>query len=62
MWQRISTSRDIINSELWTFAVHRDDYVIAPFGQTEGHLTESNAVQLWSTVYLALDRTGTVSH
>ena len=50
----ITANREIINSELWSFALRGDEYVIAPFGQSEGHLTESNAVQLWSTVFLAL--------
>lgn len=54
IWQGITASQDIINSELWSFAVRGDEFVIAPFGQSEGHLTESNAVQLWSTVFLAL--------
>ena len=54
IWQGITASQEIINSELWSFAVRGDEFVIAPFGQSEGHLTESNAVQLWSTVFLAL--------
>ena len=54
IWQSIMASKEIINSELWSFAVRGDEFVIAPFGQSEGHLTESNAVQLWSTVFLAL--------
>ena len=54
IWQGVLASKEIINSELWSFAVHGDEFVIAPFGQSEGHLTESNAVQLWSTVFLAL--------
>jgi len=53
-WQSITASQDIINSELWSFAIHGDEFVVTPFGQSEGHLTESNAVQLWSTVFLAL--------
>lgn len=55
IWQGIRASDEIINSELWSFGVRDDEFVIAPFGQGEGHLTESNAVQLWSTVFLALD-------
>lgn len=53
-WQGIATSKEIINSELWTFALRGDEYSITPFGQSEDHLTESNAAQLWSTVFLAL--------
>jgi uncharacterized protein (DUF952 family) len=47
-------SKAIVNSELWSFAVRDGRLEIAPFGQSEGHLTESNAAQLWSTVFLAL--------
>ncbi len=54
VWRSITASKEIINSELWSFTVSGDEFVIAPFGQSEGHLTESNAVQLWSTVFLAL--------
>ena len=54
IWQGIESSNEIIKSELWSFTVSDDEYVIAPFGQSEGHLTESNAIQLWSTVFLAL--------
>lgn len=54
IWQSIMASKEIINSELWSFAVQGDEFAIVPFGQSEGHVTESNAVQLWSTVFLAL--------
>jgi hypothetical protein len=29
---------------------------VVPFGRGEGHHTEANALQLWSTVYLALGK------
>ena len=54
IWKRITASKEIINSELWSFVVSGGEYRIAPFGQSEDHLTESNAAQLWSTVFLAL--------
>jgi hypothetical protein len=54
IWQGIVASKAIVNSELWSFAVRAGRLEIAPFGQSEGHLTESNAAQLWSTVFLAL--------
>ena len=54
IWRGIMTSKEIINSELWSYAVQGEKFIIAPFGQSEGHLTESNAIQLWSTVFLAL--------
>jgi hypothetical protein len=54
IWHGIVASKEVINSELWSFAVRGNEYRIAPFGQSQGHLTESNAAQLWSTVFLAL--------
>lgn len=53
-WQAVTAGRGIINSELWSFEVRGGEYEVVPFGQDAGHHTESNAVQLWSTVYLAL--------
>ncbi len=49
---QVKSSKTIIGSELWSFVVRDGQYVIAPFGQSAGHLTESNPVQLWSTVFL----------
>lgn len=56
VWQGIVTSKAVINSELWSFAVQGEEFVITPFGQSKGHLAESNAIQLWSTVFLAPGR------
>ncbi|TNE60469.1 MAG: hypothetical protein EP335_19005 [Alphaproteobacteria bacterium] len=54
LWQAIDATADIRNSELWSWSYRDGRYAVAPFGQSAGHLTESNAVQLWSTVYLGL--------
>jgi hypothetical protein len=40
-------------AELWSFAVRDGQWAHVPFGAGEGHHSESNAVQLWSTVELA---------
>ncbi|HEX6242482.1 MAG TPA: hypothetical protein VFZ61_16330 [Polyangiales bacterium] len=40
-------------AELWSWSYENDRYRVAPFGQLEGHETESNAAQLWSTIELA---------
>jgi hypothetical protein len=40
-------------AELWSWSIEHGQYRIAPFGQREGHETESNAAQLWSTIALA---------
>jgi len=41
-------------SELWSIADDDGEIVRVPFGASRAHHDESNAVQLWSTVYLAL--------
>ncbi|MGE0581980.1 MAG: hypothetical protein AB7P31_07630 [Steroidobacteraceae bacterium] len=40
-------------SELWSWSQHDGRYRIEAFGQRSDDETESNAAQLWSTVYLA---------
>jgi len=54
IWQAIDATADIRNSELWSWDYSGGAWHVAPFGQRAGDVTESNAVQLWSTVYLAL--------
>lgn len=45
-------------SELWSWSENGGIYRAEPFGQRPGDETESNAAQLWSTVYLAQPRAG----
>ncbi len=40
-------------SELWSWSLDGATYRLEGFGQRDEHETESNAAQLWSTVYLA---------
>jgi hypothetical protein len=40
-------------SELWSWVFQDGQFRAQPFGASEQHETESNAAQLWSTVYLA---------
>ena len=54
LWQMISSTSAIKNSELWSWSVTDGSYRLEPFGQRSSDETESNAAQLWSTVYLAL--------
>ena len=54
LWQVISSTNTVKNSELWSWSFAQEDYRIEPFGQRSGDQTESNAAQLWSTVYLAI--------
>ncbi len=54
LWLRIANTRSFGTSELWTWQYVDGRFVPAAFGAA-GHVDESNAVQLWSTVYLALE-------
>jgi hypothetical protein len=56
LWAAIDATRDWRTSELWTWSFADGRYVPAAFGQNGGDADESNAAQLWSTVYLAIPR------
>ena len=49
---------DTRTSELWSWSVADGRYRVQAFGAAAGDADESNAAQLWSTVFLALDRAG----
>jgi hypothetical protein len=61
LWQGIEASRTMNNSELWSWSYADGRYGIAPFGAAGADADESNAAQLWSTVYLAVHSPGTAS-
>ena len=54
LWASITASRDLRSSELWTWSFSAGCYRAEPFGQRRTDVDESNAAQLWSTVFLAL--------
>jgi hypothetical protein len=54
LWQVISSTRALQNSELWSWSIAEGDYRVEPFGQRSDDETESNAAQLWSTVFLGI--------
>jgi hypothetical protein len=67
LWRLIRTLRAVSTSELWSFHAPGGRIEMLPFGQhphgaphdpsnrvAAGYADESNAVQLWSTVYLAV--------
>jgi hypothetical protein len=54
LWRAIDATRSVQNSELWSWKYAGGSYRIAPFGASGADVDESNAAQLWSTVYLAL--------
>jgi hypothetical protein len=49
----IEAARELRGSELWSWSEEEGVWRAVPFGAREGHETESNAAQLWSTVHLA---------
>ncbi|WP_020400491.1 hypothetical protein [Kordiimonas gwangyangensis] len=54
LWKVIGAGHDVKTAELWSWEFRDGAYHAAAYGQGKGHLTESNAAQLWSTVYLAV--------
>jgi hypothetical protein len=54
LWGAIDASHSMRNSELWTWRFANGRFEIAPFGANASDADESNAAQLWSTVYLAI--------
>jgi len=54
LWNAIRAAHSMRNSELWSWNFADGRYAVAPFGASAGDADESNAAQLWSTVYLAL--------
>jgi hypothetical protein len=54
LWHAIRAAYPMRNSELWSWSFANDRFQIAPFGTNMADADESNAAQLWSTVYLAL--------
>lgn len=56
LWNAIDATRATRTSELWSWSYADGRYRVEPFGQSGGDADESNAAQLWSTVYLAVQR------
>jgi hypothetical protein len=54
LWSAINATRSMKNSELWSWSFDAGHYRVAPFGAAAADADESNAAQLWSTVYLAV--------
>ena len=54
LWAVILPTQAQGKSELWSWTWDNGGYRLAPFGPGAATADESNAVQLWSTVYLAL--------
>jgi hypothetical protein len=56
LWNVIEANAAQRTGELWTWTPKDKKIVFAPFGQDASHADESNAAQLWSTVYLGVHR------
>ena len=54
LWDAVGAAHSMRNSELWTWRLAKGSLEIAPFGANASDADESNAAQLWSTVYLAI--------
>jgi hypothetical protein len=54
LWRAIKATRTLQNSELWSWKYEDGRYQVVPFGAGRDDVDESNAAQLWSTVYLAV--------
>ncbi len=54
LWRAICAAGAVRTSELWSWSYADGHYRIEPFGAEGAHEDESNAAQLWSTVFLAL--------
>lgn len=59
LWRVIAAGKAVRNSELWSWRYEGGRYRIAPFGVRDADVDESNAAQLWSTVYLSIWPPGT---
>jgi hypothetical protein len=54
LWRAIQSTQSVQSSELWSWRFEGGRYRVAPFGSNSTDADESNAAQLWSSVYLAV--------
>jgi hypothetical protein len=54
LWHAIEAAQAVRSSELWSWSFEGGHYRVTPFGSRDTDADESNAAQLWSTVYLAV--------
>ena len=54
LWWAIAATRATQSSELWSWSYTGGRYQVVAFGAGKQDVDESNAAQLWSTVYLAV--------
>ena len=56
LWKAIDATGSVQSSELWSWRHAQGKYQVAAFGASGADADESNAAQLWSTVFLAIPR------
>jgi len=57
LWRAIDATREQSTRELWSWAPNASAQpALRPFGASQADADESNAIQLWSTVYLAVQK------
>ena len=61
VWAVIDNSKALRTSELWSWSYAGGQFHLEPFGRPGADVDESNAAQLWSTVYLGLMGTVPIS-
>jgi len=54
VWGVIGRTQALRTSELWSWSYADGRYKAQPFGRPSADVDESNAAQLWSTVFLGL--------
>lgn len=57
LWVSIDAAKTLRTSELWSWSFANGRYRAEPFGRHDTHADESNAAQLWSTVFLSFQKT-----
>ena len=61
LWQVIADTHGVADSELWSWIWVNGHFEVRPFGPISATADESNAAQLWSTVYLGVKPPWTAS-
>jgi hypothetical protein len=62
LWRAIQATQSVRSSELWSWRFEAGRYHVAPFGSSGADADESNAAQLWSSVYLAIRAPSKAAH
>ena len=61
LWRLIDATSEQRRAELWSWRAEGARYELVPYGASDDHHSAANPIQLWSTVFLALERRPTCS-